>query len=70
MMPLIYADQDDALVIKRVNGREEVVRHLEELGFVPGAYVKVVSQVSGNIIVNIKDSRIAVSKEMASRVMV
>jgi ferrous iron transport protein A len=57
-------------MILKVGGNAEVKRHLEDLGFVAGANVTVVSSLSGNLIVNVKDSRIAISKEMAGKVMV
>ena len=56
--------------IKKVGGREEIRRHLENLGFVTGTDVTVVSQLGGNVIVSVKDSRIAISSEMANRIMV
>lgn len=57
-------------MIKKVGGDANVRRHLENLGFVPGAYVSLVAQISGNVIVNIKDSRVALSREMAAKIMV
>lgn len=69
-MPLSMVNEGEKNVIKKVGGKEEVRRFLESLGFVAGGYVTVVSKNGGNVIVNIKESRIAVSKEMASRIMV
>jgi len=57
-------------VIKKIGGREETKRFLENLGFVVGSIVTVVSEINGNIIVNIKDSRIAIGKDMANRIIV
>ena len=56
--------------IKRVGGNEEIKRHLENLGFVSGSDVKIVSVVSGNVIVNVKESRVAISREMANKIIV
>jgi ferrous iron transport protein A len=57
-------------IIKKVGGKEETRKFLENLGFVAGSKVTVVSQISGNLIVNIKDSRVAVGKDMATKIMV
>jgi ferrous iron transport protein A len=70
MMPLTLANEGEENMILKVGGNSEVKRHLEDLGFVAGANVTVVSSLNGNLIVNVKDSRIAISKEMAGRVMV
>jgi ferrous iron transport protein A len=70
MMPLTLANTGEENMILKVGGNAEVKRHLEDLGFVAGANVTVVSSLSGNLIVNVKDSRIAISKEMAGKVMV
>ena len=67
MMPLTMAGAGETAVIRRVGGNEEVKRNL---GFVTGSEVTVVSVVSGNVIVNVKDSRVAISKEMANKIMV
>ena len=69
-MPLTFAKEGEANSIKKVGGKEETRKFLENLGFVPGAIVTVVSTAGGNLIVNIKDSRIAIGKDMASRIMV
>ena len=70
MMPLTMTAAGETATIKRVGGNEEVKRHLENLGFVAGSNVRVVSVVSGNVIVNVKESRIAISREMANKIMV
>ena len=70
MMPLTLANTGEENMILKVGGNAEVKRHLEDLGFVAGANVTVVSSLSGNLIVNVKDSRIAISKEMAGKVLV
>lgn len=69
-MPLTFAKEGEQTSIKKVGGREETRQFLENLGFVTGAAVTVISTVGGNLIVNIKDSRVAIGKEMASRIMV
>ena len=70
MMPVTMAVPGEANSIKRVGGKEEVRRFLETLGFVPGGMVTVVSQNAGNVIVNIKESRVAISSEMANKIMI
>ncbi|MBO4675111.1 MAG: ferrous iron transport protein A, partial [Elusimicrobiaceae bacterium] len=60
-MPLNVVSSGESFLIKKINGKEEVRRFLENLGFVAGAQVSVVSEISGNIIVQIKDSRVAIS---------
>lgn len=69
-MPLTFAKEGEANSIKKVGGKEETRKFLENLGFVVGAAVTVISATGGNMIVNIKDSRIAIGKDMASRIMV
>lgn len=70
MMPLTLADIGEENIIKRIGGKPDIKKHLEDLGFVAGSNVTVVSAIGGNVIVNIKDSRVAVSKEMAQKIMV
>ena len=70
MMPLILAAIGETNIIKKVGGSPEVKKHLENLGFVAGGSVTVISEISGNVIVNVKDSRVAVSTEMAQKIMV
>lgn len=69
-MPLTFVKEGEPASIKKVGGKEETRQFLENLGFVTGAAVTVVSTVGGNVIVNIKDSRIAIGKDMACRIMV
>lgn len=69
-MPLTLANTGEETLIQKVGGNPDTRRFLENLGFVTGAAVTVVSEIGGNVIVNIKDSRIAVSKEMAQKIMV
>ena len=70
MMPLTLANAGEENMIRRVGGNDETKRHLEDLGFVAGANVTIVSSIQGNLIVNVKDSRVAISKEMAGKIMV
>lgn len=70
MMPLTMAKAGEINVIKRVGGKEETKKFLDSLGFVTGSAVTVVSVISGNVIVNVKDSRVAINKEMADKIMV
>lgn len=70
MMPLTLADRGEANIIKRVGGSPEVKKHLENLGFVVGGEVTVVNSLGGNVIVNVKESRVAVSQEMAQKIMI
>lgn len=69
-MPLTMAKTGEVNSIKKIGGQTETRQFLENLGFVPGALVTVITEISGNMIVNIKESRIAVSREMACRVMI
>ena len=69
-MPLILANPGEQNIIKKVGGSPETRKFLENLGFVAGGVVTVISEISGNVIVNVKDSRVAVSKEMAQKIMV
>lgn len=69
-MPLAMADLGSENTIVKVGGREETRKFLENLGFVAGAVVTVVASMGGNVIVNIKESRVAISREMAMKIMV
>ena len=69
-MPLALADQGKEEIIKKVGGSPAVRQHLEELGFVAGGAVTVVAAMGGNVIVKVKESRIAISEEMARRIMI
>ena len=70
MMPLTLAETGEENIIKKIGGKQEVKAHLENLGFVVGGTVTVVNAIGGYVIVNVKDSRVAVSKEMAQKIMV
>ena len=70
MMPLTMAETGRELEIRRIGGKEETRRFLESLGFVMGGFVNVVSMTGGDLIVKVKDSRVAISREMANKIMV
>ena len=70
MMPLALANRGEANIIKKIGGTPEVKKHLENLGFVVGGDVTVVNSLGGNLIVNVKESRVALSREMAKKIMV
>jgi len=70
MMPLTMCKIGDSNIIKKVGGKEETRKFLESLGFVAGAPVTIISDIGGNLIVNVKESRVAVSKEMAIKIMI
>ena len=69
-MPLSMARAGESNVIKKVGGKEDTRKFLEKMGFVAGSAVTVISEVGGNIIVNVKESRVAIGKDMANRIMV
>lgn len=69
-MPLSMVKEGEANIIRKVGGKEETKRFLENLGFVTGGTVTVISEMGGNIIVNVKDSRVAIGKDMANKIMV
>ena len=69
-MPLNFASVGEENIIKKVGGNPETKKHLENLGFVPGGNVKIINTIGGNVIVNIKESRVAISREMAQKIMV
>lgn len=70
MMPLSLADVGEENTIKKIGGKPEVKKHLENLGFVVGGTVRVISALGGNVIVNVKEARVAISEEMARKIMV
>ena len=70
MMPLSMVKPGETNTIKKVGGKEETRKFLENLGFVIGATVTVISVIGGNVIVNIKDSRVAIGRDMANKIMV
>lgn len=70
MMPLTLATVGEENIILKVGGNPETKKHLEDLGFVAGGNVTVVSEMSGNLIVNVKETRVAISREMAGKILV
>ncbi len=69
-MPLTLADPGEEYVVRRIGGRSEVRKHLENLGFVVGTGVSVINAIGGNVIVRVKEARVAISQEMAQKIMV
>ena len=70
MIPLSYANRGEEVVIRRIGGSPEVKKHLENLGFVVGGNVTVITAMNGNVIVKVKESRVAVNDEMARKIMI
>ena len=70
MIPLTLANIDEDYIIRKVGGNPEVKKHLEDIGFVVGSNVKIVNIIGGNVIIIVKEARVAISKEMAQRIMV
>ena len=70
MLPLMFAQVGEENFIMKIGGSPEVIQLLENLGFVVGGTVKVVNALGGNVIVNVKESRVAISEEMAKKIMI
>lgn len=70
MMPLTYANIGEENIIKRIGGANETKHHLKNLGFVSGSKISIVNRINKNVIVNIKDTRIAISEELAQKIMI
>ncbi len=70
MMPLNFADIGEENTVKKIGGTPEIKKHLEDLGFTVGASVTVVSSLGGNVIVKVKESRVAINDEMARKIMI
>lgn len=70
MMPLALAEIGEENTVKKIGGSPEIKKHLENLGFVVGGYVTVITSLGGNVIVNVKGARIAISEEMARKIMI
>lgn len=70
MLPLTMASQGEPVTIKKIGEKQETKKFLETLGFVVGGTITVVSEINGNMIVNVKDSRVAIGKDMANKIMV
>ena len=69
-MPLVLAETGKDQIIKKIGGSDEVKRHLEELGFTVGGTISVVNSLAGNVIVRVKESRVAINEDMARRIMI
>ncbi len=70
MMPLALANVGEENTVKKIGGDAEVKQHLKDLGFVVGGNVTIITSLGGNVIVNVKESRVAISKELARKIMV
>ena len=70
MMPLVMADAGEETIIRRVGGSPEMKKHLEDMGFTVGGAVTVMNTIGGNLIVKVKESRVAISREMATKILV
>ena len=70
MMPLTMAKAGETVIIRKITGKDEVRQHLAELGFVVDGVVTVVSELAGNLILQVKDSRVALDRTMANRIMI
>ncbi|MCQ4923469.1 ferrous iron transport protein A [Tissierella carlieri] len=70
MMPLTFVNEGEKISIKQINGRDETKRFLGSLGFVVGEDIVVISKIKGNLIVNVKDTRVAIDGQMASKILV
>ncbi|MBQ7278134.1 MAG: ferrous iron transport protein A [Clostridia bacterium] len=70
MMPLLLAPVGESNMVRHIGGTPEVRRHLEDLGFVAGATVTIISRIGGNVIVKVKESRLAIDEKMAQKIMV
>ena len=70
MMPLTFAEIEEDNIIRRIGGNPEIKKHLENLGFVVGGNVRIVNRLGDNVIVNVKDARVAISQEMAMKIMI
>lgn len=69
-MPLIFANDGEINVIRKIGGTDEIRRHLNNLGFVVGGTVQIVSRMGGNVIVNVKEARIAIDEKMARKILI
>ena len=70
MLPLVYAESGQPQIIKQIGGSPEIKKHLNDLGFTVGSEVSVINTLGGNLIVKVKESRVAVSSELARRIMI
>jgi ferrous iron transport protein A len=69
-MPLTFAEIEEDNIIRKIGGNPEIKKHLENLGFVVGGNVRIVNRLGNNVIVNVKDARVAISQEMAMKIMI
>ena len=69
-MPLTFADAGEEHIVRKISGKPELKKHLENLGFVAGSEVIVMNVIGGNVIVKVKEARVAISREMAQKIMV
>lgn len=70
MIPLAFAPVGEERIIRRIGGSPEVRKHLESLGFVVGGHVRIVNTVGGNLIVHVKEARVAISKELSQKILI
>ena len=70
MMPITFAEAGEEHIIERITGKPEVKKHLEDMGFVAGSPVMVINTVGGNVIIKVKECRVAISQEMAQKIMI
>lgn len=70
MMPLMLANVGEEMTVMRIGGKPDVKKHLENLGFVPGNTVSIITEIDGNIIVKVMEARVAISREMAQKIMI
>ncbi|OZV11173.1 ferrous iron transport protein A [Tissierella sp. P1] len=70
MMPLTFVNEGEKISIKQINGRDETKRFLGSLGFVVGEDIVIISKIKGNLIVDVKDTRVAIDSQMASKILV
>ncbi len=70
MIPLIFAEKNKVYCIKKINGKDEARRHLNNLGFIEGEEISVINELAGNLIIAVKESRIAIDRAMAQRIVV
>ena len=70
MMPIALANVGEPMIVKRIGGSPEVKKHLEDLGFHVGGEISVIHEIGGNLIVNVKQCRVAVSRELANKIMI
>ena len=70
MMPLTLTNDGEEAIVRHIGGSPDVKRHLEDLGFVPGENVRIISRIGGNVIVVVKETRLAIAQAMAAKIMV